>query len=226
MRCQFCGWEVPDSKGNCEKCGKPMVADDTTEPANAVKEAGKERPTTRQSTCGMADLKSTIRESSRGNAAATILEDQAECPNCGYKLEDGICPSCGYDSKENIVGQKEKAENMNIDGKKTVRPHRKGEKEGRFILTPISEDTGRFEGDSIPYEGNEVELNRENTSPKNDTITSRLQAVITHENGKWYIVDRSELKTTFVQAAEKIEIQNGELILLGNQLYQFDNLPE
>lgn len=71
-----------------------------------------------------------------------------------------------------------------------------------------------------------MELNRENTDPKNDTITSQLQAVITHENGKWNIVDKSELKTTFVQAVDKIELQKGGLILLGNQLYQFDIISE
>lgn len=226
MRCQYCGWDISDSKGNCEKCGKPMMEDDT-EPAKVVNGSLHERPTTRQPSKEMADLKVTVRESCRGKTVTTVLEEQMECPDCGYKLENGVCPSCGYDSKSKTnEDNNEKPVKMNADGKKTVRPHRKGEKEGRFILTPISEDTGQPEGDFIQFDGNEVELNRENTDPKNDTITSQQQAIISHEDGKWNILDQSEYKTTFVQAARKIELQNGDLILLGNQLFKFDSLSE
>lgn len=224
MRCQFCGWDIPDSNGNCEKCGKPMQ-EDATESVNPVNDSTHERPTTRQPAKGVADLKATVRESNRSKAAATVLEEQTECPDCGYELENGVCPSCGYDSKTD-KNSDEKPVNMNNEGKKTVRPRRKGEKDGRFVLTPISEETGQPEGDFIQFEGNEVELNRENTDPKNETITSQQQAIVTHEGGKWCIEDKSGFKTTFVQAARKIELQNGDLILLGNQLYQFNSLSE
>ena len=50
-----------------------------------------------------------------------------------------------------------------------------------------------------------------------------MQATIAYHEGKWSIEDKSEYKTTFVQAFDKIEIQQGALILLGNQLYRFDN---
>lgn len=224
MRCQFCGWDIPDSNGNCEKCGKPMQAD-AAESAKIVNDSTHERLTTRQPAKGMDNLKATVRESSKSKAAATVLEEKNKCPECGYELENGVCPSCGYDS----IAEKEsdeKQKNMNKEGKKTVRPRRKGEKDGRFVLTPISEETGQPEGDLIQFEGNEVELNRENTDPKNETITSQQQAIVTHENGKWCIEDKSEYKTTFVQASRKIELQNGDLILLGNQLYQFNSLSE
>jgi len=224
MRCQFCGWDIPDSNGNCEKCGKPMQ-EDATESVKPANDSSHERPTTRQPAKGVADLKATVRESSRSKAAATVLEEQSECPDCGYELENGVCPSCGYDSKAD-KNPDEKPVNMNNEGKKTVRPRRKGEKDGRFVLTPISEETGQPEGDFIQFEGNEVELNRENTDPKNETITSQQQAIVTHEGGKWCIEDKSGFKTTFVQAARKIELQNGDLILLGNQLYQFNSLTE
>ena len=224
MRCQFCGWDIPDSNGNCEKCGKPMQ-EDATESVKPANDSTHERPTTRQPAKGVADLKATVRESNRSKAAATVLEEQTECPDCGYELENGVCPSCGYDIKTD-KNSDEKPVNMNNEGKKTVRPRRKGEKDGRFVLTPISEETGKPEGDFIQFEGNEVELNRENTDPKNETITSQQQAIVTHEGGKWCIEDKSGFKTTFVQAARKIELQNGDLILLGNQLYQFNSLSE
>ena len=78
------------------------------------------------------------------------------------------------------------------------------------------------EGNEMSFEGNSVILNRDNTDSKNKTITSQEQAVVTFENGKWCIEDKSEFKTTFVQASRKIELSSGDLILLGNQLYRFD----
>ena len=97
------------------------------------------------------------------------------------------------------------------------------EKEQKFSLTPISEDTGLPEGEPIVFEGNTIDLTRNNTDPKNSTITSHTQATIAYHEGKWSIEDKSEYKTTFVQAENKIEILSGSLILLGNQLYRFDN---
>lgn len=89
-------------------------------------------------------------------------------------------------------------------------------------MTPISEETGLPEGETLSFEGNEISLNRNNTDPKNSTITSLEQAKICFKDGKWGIVDSSEYQTTFVQASQSIELKSGNLILLGNQLYRFD----
>lgn len=217
MKCHFCNWDNPEGKTSCEKCGHPLQP----EAADAQPRVH-EHPTTRQPSKGAAELKATVRESSVGKPKATEPENKGTCPECGYKLENGVCPSCGHD--ENKKEQNNQHSDMVTDGKKTVRPIRKGEKEGRFVLTPISEETGLTEGEILPFDGNEVLLKRDNTDPKNATITSQGQATITHEDGKWLIEDRSEYRTTFVQASRKIELQSGDLILLGNQLYRFDSL--
>lgn len=227
MKCHFCNWDNPEGSTKCEKCGHELQPDATESSLHVH-----ERPTTRKPMEGSANnLKKTINENEfrrqKECMNETISEGEKICPLCHHELEDGECPSCGYDSKsKNNVNNNEKPVKMNLDGKKTVRPHRKGEKGGRFILTPISEDTGQPEGDFIQFDGNEIELNRDNTDPKNDTITSQQQAIISHEDGKWNILDQSEYKTTFVQAARKIELQNGDLILLGNQLFRFDSITE
>ena len=70
-------------------------------------------------------------------------------------------------------------------------------------------------------EGVEVILTRDNTEPGNPTISSKEQAVITHAEGHWYIEDASDQKTTFVQAAHKMELHDGDIILLGNRLFKF-----
>lgn len=215
MRCLFCGWDNPQEKNKCEKCGEPLQAEAVeVSPSNVH-----ERPTTRQQGNGGVLGKETVRESKPGMAGA-VLEEQNECPECGYTLENGVCPSCGYKKTDSSIPDTPSVANV---GKKTVRPIRKVEKEVAFVLTPISEKTGEPEGDALSFNDNELSLNRENTDPKNDTITSSEQAVVSHKEGSWFIEDRSELKTTFVQAARKIELQNGDLILLGNQLYRFES---
>lgn len=206
MRCQFCGWDNHQGKETCEKCNKPLPSSQSEGAAPmSSNQDNHDRPTDRH-VVGAFNPHATVRE-------IPIDETVAECPVCGYPLENGECSACGYkdgnDSPE--------------DPRKTIRPRRKVEKEGEFKLLPISEETGMPEGDELSFNGNNVVLNRDNTDPNNSTITSQEQASLSFENGKWCIEDKSEYKTTFVQASRKIELQSGDLILLGNQLYRFES---
>lgn len=223
MRCQFCGWDNPEEKVNCEKCNKPLTASDKSMLSSA--QGAQHRPTRMMSQeMPPRSLKATVPEGAMGR---NLKAEQNVCPECGYPMEDSVCPQCGYHIPGGgKTGSRVKTvhEHALAEGKKTVRPKRKGEKEGRFILTPISEETGQPEGDLLEYEGNEIVLNRDNTDPKNTTITSHEQAVVFFENGQWGIEDRSELKTSFVQASRRIELKKGDIILLGNQLYRFDDI--
>lgn len=222
IRCDFCGWDNPDSAEICEKCHKPL------QKGNFGKESARnmtedDKATRRQHSNNVSILKETIKESMVNNPLKNINK---ECPECGYDLENGMCSNCGY-SETLKYENAEKSQQDSLDNIKTTRrPDRKNRKEDkktRFVLTPISE-SGEAEGDLIDFSGNVISLNRANTAPENSTITSQVQAVITHEDDKWYIEDRSELKTTLVRAARKIELQNGDWILLGNQLFRFDDI--
>ena len=42
------------------------------------------------------------------------------------------------------------------------------------------------------------------------------------EDGKWYLVNHSELCTTSVEANRKIEIQSGDIIILGDRRFKFE----
>ena len=251
MRCQFCGWDNPEGKTSCEKCNKPLVSSHSGsyQPfAGGNQNHG--RPTDRQAAAapgGSGNLKKTLREGMEAVAAAMGVPQRAGspsapgssprvptqyvCPMCGYPMEHGVCASCGYDAGAKAAADDGKPQapqaheaGMACDGdaRKTMRPRRKGDKEGMFSLTPISEETGQPEGEALRYEGNEVLLTRDNTDPRNKTITSHGQAEVVFADGKWTIKDKSQLKTTFVQAGEAVELKSGAIILLGNQLYRFD----
>lgn len=71
-----------------------------------------------------------------------------------------------------------------------------------------------------------VVLNRDNTEPGNFSITSREQAVLTCENGEWFIEDHSSLQTTFVRVARKTPIKDGDIVLMGDREFVFSTKKE
>ena len=75
----------------------------------------------------------------------------------------------------------------------------------------------------MEYEGKSIILNRENTEVSNRTITSKEQAEIVFEDGHWYLLDRSELRTTFIQANRKIDIIPDDIIVLGDRRFKFES---
>lgn len=204
----------------CEKCNKPLMSGslEVVKPF-ASNHDNHGHPTDRHARDAFSP-KATVREFSAGSGNVDGKE-AAECPECGYPLENGECSACGYKVEYAKLVRHATISAVG-DPRKTVRPVRKGEKDGSFKLVPVSEESGEPEGDELSFEGNTVVLNRDNTDAKNTTITSRKQASIAFENGKWSIEDKSEYKTTFVQASRRIELQQGDLILLGNQLYRFE----
>lgn len=75
--------------------------------------------------------------------------------------------------------------------------------------------------DPVSYSGQEIELNRANTDQNNNSITSRVQAVLTCEDGEWYIENRSELQTTLLRVDRKMKLEDGDVIVLGNRMFEF-----
>lgn len=174
------------------------------------------------------------------NAAAAV------CPKCGYPLRPGTdkCPNCKFDvtrTAPESSGQSSGRQAGYNDYQESRRRTRlaSGSSSGKFAgtvinpylynpdvapyfrLRPIKWQNERHELSEVEYDGKEVILNRENTDSNNPTITSKQQAVVTREGDSWFIQDRSEQQTTFVRAAGKIELHDGDIILLGNRLFEF-----
>ncbi len=73
----------------------------------------------------------------------------------------------------------------------------------------------------VSYSGDEITLNRANTDSNNNSITSKVQAVITREGDEWYIENRSEMQTTLIRVDRKMRLQDGDVIVLGNRMFEF-----
>ncbi len=86
-------------------------------------------------------------------------------------------------------------------------------REGELKVPPVQE---------LEMEEETLVLNRSNTEPGNPTITSQEQALVSRtEDGRWFIENRSKQGTTFVQANKRTELHDGDVLLLGNRLFEF-----
>lgn len=62
-------------------------------------------------------------------------------------------------------------------------------------------------------------LNRGNVDGGNPSIDEGKQASIAFENGKWYIENLSSMQNTFVCKKGKVELESGDVVVIGNRRY-------
>lgn len=223
MRCKNCGWPNKPGETTCVKCNAPLdvehgtVQETTNEVSGSLKRGG---------------MNATIPEQLA--FGGDTPETPAVCPKCGYPLRSNVakCPNCNYDVSHLI--QKESADETSHKVTKMENPINSGKMKGTinpymvqeaseptFVLKPVERIGEKKVLSDLEYEGSEVALNRANTEPGNESITSQTQAQVSFENGSWYIEDKSELGTTFIKASKKCKLEEGDVILLGNRLFEF-----
>jgi len=66
-----------------------------------------------------------------------------------------------------------------------------------------------------------IVLNRTNLDQANNSITSKVQAELVFENGRWLLSDRSDLCTTFIRVGERTELKDGDIIIMGDRKFVF-----
>lgn len=177
--------------------------------------------------------------------------DDGCCPACGYPIvgSPAKCPACGHTlaaARQNAAVANTKAATAPaqpdiapmVAGRQTVvgdfahhfaprqqsqpQPEPQRQTPPRCSLTLIPEETEKDLELKNDYEGENIVLNRHNTEPDNRTITSREQAVLIHENGQWFIEDRSDLKSTFIRVSHRMALQPGDVIVLGDRRFTFN----
>lgn len=250
MRCKNCGWPNKPNATTCVKCNTPLsLNDDDGDFVNGRDMSQSSRPLNKtvleDDVFGVEE--SIHNQQDSNQTREENVEILSQCPKCGYPLRAGVdkCPNCkfqvissGQSSQENINVQIHKnPEEQNTyhrptriasgnsskgNFRGTINPYMMNiEVEPTFVLKPIKRMEERHDFEEQEYEGKQVLLNRDNTEKNNPSITSKQQAIITSSDGRWYIEDKSEQKTTFVQAAQRIELHDGDIILLGNRLFEF-----
>lgn len=194
----------------------------------------------------------TVVNAGAHNQSNTVKDDnQKICPKCSYPVLGGFstCPQCG--SPLGSASHKSAAQEFNdLDIKTTcekcgkevlvtysfcpyckepirqktvyVRHHNIAPQKPKCSLTIIPDEGEDIEARKNCYEGNQVMLKRENTEPENRSITSKNQAELVFEEGKWFVQNHSELCSTAVEACRKIEILPGDVIVLGDRRFKFE----
>lgn len=200
--------------GNCSKCNYPLAMGSTECPmCHAPIQVTKQIQTPSQST-----------------------KTNNNCPHCNYPLstEATECPRCR--EKINPLASI-RLLNDDKDVKEVKKPtpissgtirnfglldedeNDKQEQIGTCQLTIL---TPNGDGESIELSEKENILNR-NTSilQNNQTISQEKHAVLSQENGDWFIEDHSSTKRTFVIVREKTRLEDGDIIILGNKFIEF-----
>lgn len=231
MRCKNCGWPNEDGVSRCVKCNAPLqgsmidsnrqqsVSSSTDEPLNA-----------------------TLREpSSAGGFAPMDANDTNSCPQCGYPIGAGMneCPIChaamksqgqsgnmpsnngGYSPNRNVVGGNANRGNGFSSKGGTINPWATPTEDSFCTLRRINWQNEHVCYEPVSYSGQTIVLNRSNTDTNNNSITSKEQAIISHENGEWYIENKSELQTTLIRVDRKLKLEDGDVIVLGNRMFEF-----
>lgn len=225
MRCKNCGWPNEDNVSRCVKCNAPLQG--------SMIDTGRQQsmqPSEPES------IKTTLREpSSSGGSVSPSERESNNCPRCGYPVssETRECPVCHAElqqiGKNNANGHEQiprPAVNPNNRGGfrpagGTINPWSTPAEDSFCTLRRIPWQNERVTYEPVSYSGEQVVLNRANTDSNNNSITSREQAVISHENGEWFIENRSELQTTLVRVAGKMKLEDGDVIVLGNRMFEF-----
>lgn len=169
-----------------------------------------------------------------------LLPGMSECPNCSHPRQASAeadfrpqnCPKCNHENRRDAfycshcgfeLQKKEPASQPRSGyGRKTITPWEMQAPVCSCRLSMIPNTNEETPASPLVFSGEEIILNRDNTDEGNMTITSKEQAILTYENKKWYLQDRSEQKTTFVYTTEKIELKPGDIIVLGNRRFEFD----
>jgi len=196
MRCNNCGWDNPDGSTRCEKCNAPLQGGTSQQ------------------------------QNSYGHS--TVIEGDAFGPKQPSKtvIDETIIEAPQVSpSQPKPQAQPQAAPTEDFSG--TVNPYAGV---GAFvpvprcILKPVifpGEDS-RYVPQQVNIKGNYTELNRQLIDPDNNTITSKVQATLTFKDGKWYVQNQSVQKTTYVFAGEPIEVKHGDVILMGNRTFVFE----
>lgn len=176
------------------------------------------------------------------NCHYQLREGVGICPNCGTSInapsvdDNKKCPHCGNMNPSQSVYCNHCGKELNVEVSSMNSDHGGNKPERMGTVNPwMQPNSGTFctlkpiawEGENVNYQplsfsGSVISLNRSNTDPNNQSITSAVQAELTWEDGEWYIVDKSAMHTTYVMASRKMKLKKGDTIILGNRLFEFN----
>jgi len=164
--------------------------------------------------------------------------DSRTCDSCGYILMSSTqsCPRCSKEfekvdlpdekpatSKESPFSEPVKPATPH---NATINPWMKKAKEAKiakFTLTNISWEAHE-QHHIVEFTGPNIELNKESLKSDSDAISGTNQAKVELVDGEWQVTDTSSHQTTFIQVAKPYKLQDGDVLLIGDELFKFNKV--
>lgn len=229
LKCPKCGYPVTDKFTSCPNCGADFSGKkEESDAESQEKEATMEFSQQVEQKNKEHNTNSTIKlEGSPTSENDEVSNFCNICENCKKEIPIAFsfCPHCGTKiAQKTIKGIRHKKRTIN---KELSTPEKKQDPvDMHFGLTLVPEENEQQEAITKQYEGPNVSLNRKNTEPDNYTITSKEQAVLSFEEGNWFIENRSKFDSTLLVINRKIELQSGDIIMLGDRRFKFTVSPK
>lgn len=140
-------------------------------------------------------------------------EETLVCNTCSYPLSDKhvSCPNCGLDQS----GHNDESHETKTLSIRSITNYN-----NKAILKAVS--LGQSIAKDIEIPNSMFNINREVVGEDDNSISSKSHAIVTQNNGKWFIENKSSNKALFIEVNKKTELKDGMIILLGNsKFYMF-----
>lgn len=245
-RCNNCGWgENPDTSTRCEKCNSLLDGGSVVEGRTAQDNPfpGAAGPNLNRTVREMGSCGTPTRNSSRHTERKTFSEETitetGECPSCGYQLREGAtsCPHChtelhrrdtyhhtreDYPAPPPPPRRQDPPKNervVNPDFKRTISPGMHRRLQINFSALNAYGDP-RFIPLDLTFSEEEVLLSRANVEADNPTISRNQHALLTNEDGKWFLENKSSSMATSLVLTKKHELQPGDIVIIGDRIFE------
>lgn len=244
-RCNNCGWgENPDTNTRCEKCnglldGNTAVDNYSGGCGNTMGDnAVNLKKTVMEANAGYANVSSHQQTQRKTNYRDITKVEPGTCPECGYPMRKGgrTCPQChtvieGY--AEEVIPQRvstprqqeESVRPVHVQGsssnefRKTIAPGR--HKRNKINLTALNAyDENDFVPLALTFSDERNLLKRDNVEADNPTISRNEHAMLSLEDGKWYLENRSSGLATSLVLTKKHELQPGDIVIIGDRVFE------
>ena len=110
-------------------------------------------------------------------------------------------------------------------GNKTINPYTQATaKPTKSVikLIPITKENESVAISTLVIEDASTIINRANIDPENPTISGKSHALIEIKNGQAFLINQTAAETTFIQIRQSTQLQNGDVILLGDRLVKVE----
>lgn len=198
-RCPICSTMNPAGSQKCRSCNALLDGSVVKENyATEFSRGGAQTFDLRQPTLKEAD-------------SEVVSNKTHKCPKCGYEMRAGarVCPACHAALREEETPSRSKT----IPG---------WEMESQTPTFRIGTCDAKGEmSNSKEFTTQDIKLGR-NELYEGDNHISREHIHIVNEGGRWYVEDISSTHQTFLALKGKMQIEDGDVLVIGNRFFKFE----